>query len=455
MPVDTPGQKLDNQQAHKVRPSREANAPVSFLDDTWSWSSPSTWPLSIRLLPVPIACIVLFFGVYIQHFLYAPSQHESCMADFDYGIPIEKIEKLATSLARHDWEQGAAAEALLELYDPRFSVFASEPFPGGKVPGEGAEGTRALMFVLPEIRLGGDKLSNNTWGVSDPASLGVYPILAAADSEKTQQGNEYKQAVDRQASYLTTVAPRYANGATSHRATVAELWSDAIFMFPPFLAYHAIYSSRSPSATAGKLQQTVEQIKLYRDVLIITEGANRGAWRHIVGPSEMADPGAWSTGNGWAAYGMVRVRATLAGWSQGTARLQREIASLDSWVAEIIDAAIRTDDHESGLLRNYLGDDTWFGEMAGTALVAAAAYRLASFLGTDSVRRGSYITWADKKRDAVFAHVDTDGVAKPAVNSLKHAQREPLNGPNPEGESFLLLLAAAWRDCVCNGICSR
>lgn len=446
------------------RPARERNTPVSFLDDTWSWSSPSTWPLSVRFLPFPIACIVVFFGVYIQHFLYPASALDICLRDFDHSIPISKIEALAVDLATHDWEQGTAAEALLELYNPEHSVFGQIPFTKHAVPSERAIEDKAIQYVLPKMHLPHRRLSNNTWGVSDPASLGVFAVLASAARHGSDSLNVYKYAAEQQADFLLDEAPRYANGAISHRMNVAELWSDAIFMFPPFLAYLAVLPAAEPDkgqdgqrlnrSGTQLMKLAVEQIGLYRDVLSITEGEHTGAWKHIVGPSEMADAGAWSTGNGWAAYGMARVRATLAGWAPGAHLLQPQIASLDTWMAEIIDAAIRTDNHESGLLRNYLGDDAWFGETAGTALIAAAAYRLASFLEPGEQRQG-YVTWANRKREAVFGHVGADGIAKPAVNSLKHNQREPLDGPNPEGESFLLLLASAWRDCVCADICAH
>ncbi len=120
---------------------------------------------------------------------------------------------------------------------------------------------------------------------------------------------------------------------------------------------------------------------------------------------------------------------------------------------ENILGAMRTDDHESGLLRNYLADNSWFGETAGTTLLTASAYRLIMFM-EPGAERDKILRWADRKRRAVVQHVDEDGVARPAVHSLKHDQREPFEGINPEGESFLLLMGAAWRDCVCAGVCT-
>ncbi len=59
------------------------------------------------------------------------------------------------------------------------------------------------------------------------------------------------------------------------------------------------------------MAQTVAQFGLQRDVLKTSQFLN---WQHIIGPQSQ-DTGLWSTGNGWAAYGMVRVLHTLQKWS--------------------------------------------------------------------------------------------------------------------------------------------
>lgn len=50
----------------------------------------------------------------------------------------------------------------------------------------------------------------------------------------------YMAASDRQADHLLNVVPRFWNGAISQREDVAELWSDFMYMAPPFLAYYAV-----------------------------------------------------------------------------------------------------------------------------------------------------------------------------------------------------------------------
>ncbi|KAK5166539.1 uncharacterized protein LTR77_008082 [Saxophila tyrrhenica] len=436
-------EKTTSQEAKPTRPT-----PPTFLDSTWTWSSPSTWPLTIKLLPVFIAIISIYLAVAFPALFGDPVSRfladTSCTGAFNYTFQIAAAKRHAEELATHDWEIGTAGEALLELLSPHKAVFGRVPFPRGKVPYDFVKMDEALTFVFEKVRVwDGPTIVEDSYSVSDPASLGVSAVMIG------QVWKGWLRAAEAQKEYLLKDAPRYGNGAISHRVEVAELWSDAVHMVPPFLAYYGVATNDLEC-----VREAVRQVELYREVLMLRDGERKELWRHIVGPSEMADDGAWSTGNGWAAYGMARVRATIAGWEKSKEMMEKEIAALDSYMIEIIDGAIRTDDHESGLLRNYLGDSTWFGETAGTALLAAAAYRLGMFM-EQNAGRDHILQWADEKRRAVVRHVNDDGVARPAVHSLKHDQRQPFEGINPEGESFLLLMGAAWRDCVCAGVRSR
>lgn len=114
----------------------------------------------------------------------------------------------------------------------------------------------------------------------------------------------------------------------------------------------------------------VTQTRLYRDVL---KGGSLN-WMHIVGPQSQ-DTGLWSTGNGWACLGMVRVLHTLQKWP-GSTDMTSQAGQLKSWIKEILDGAMQSGT-ENSLLRNYLNDDSWFGEISGTALLSAMAYRMA------------------------------------------------------------------------------
>lgn len=414
------------------------------VEADFSWTNPLTWTRSMQLAPVYIAVFLVMAAAYWSKFLDQPSfdasTPEMCRGTFNYGFRINAARSQIERLSSHSWEYGIGAEAQLELLDPERTVFAQDPFPADKIQKLPLKKPLGLLWMHRHIRKGEPTLYADDYSVSDPAALGVPALMLGQRDSKTFQ------AAMRQKDYLLKDAKRYSNGAISHRVEVAELWSDAISMFPPFLAFSAVAAN-----DLEPMKEAVRQCGLYREILMVPSGPKKGLWKHIVGPSDMADEGVWSTGAAWAAYGMVRVRATISGWRSSNVTMSREVQDLDQWIGEIIDGAMRTDDDASGLLRNYLGDDKWFGETSGTALLAAVAYRMA-VLNPAMFAKPQYVDWAHQKRQAVLGRVDNNGFAYPAVNPLKHASTEPVE-KSAEGESFLLMLGSAWRDCVCAGVC--
>lgn len=254
--------------------------------------------------------------------------------------------------------------------------------------------------------------------------------------------NPYLAAIERQIDHLLHITPRLHNGAISHRTSTASAWADFVYMVPPFLAYYGAYTQ-----DIDMIREAVKQCRLYH-ALLSTE---TGLWKHIVtvgqrapGEREEDDAGRWSTSNGWAAAGMARVLATIYG-SGRREQLREEQKILVEMIEGIVRSAVAVDTDSSRLLRNYVDDETWFGEVAGTALLAATAFRMAVLV--PSIFDTRYTDWALRKTEAVGRCVDIEtGVAAPVVNPLKESQRTPLSGPSPEGQAFIALLHAAWRD---------
>jgi rhamnogalacturonyl hydrolase YesR len=141
------------------------------------------------------------------------------------------------------------------------------------------------------------------------------------------QGSDFSAAASDQLTWLLNDVPRSSKGAISHRNNGVQLWSDFIYMVPPFLAYYGATTSNKTLIT-----ESYHQIKLYRDVLLDTSGL----WQHIRQGS-FEDKGLWSTGNGWATMGMMRVAATIkaAGYES---EFTDELKDLSDWTAGIFDA---------------------------------------------------------------------------------------------------------------------
>lgn len=207
----------------------------------------------------------------------------------------------------------------------------------------------SVLAIRPE---GIAALINDT-SVGDPASVGVAVLMAnwTKASRPDEAMNDYNTPLVEQLNYLLYDAPRTDDGAISHRSEQVQLWyvspspivtdsssclmthprSDFVYMVPPFLAYYGALNQ--PYVNDGLLYDAYLQINLYRNYLF---DATPGLWRHVA-LGDWQDIGYWSTGNGWAAAGAMRVLVTMNQTSLGTlgqfAAAQRD---LQNWATEIV-----------------------------------------------------------------------------------------------------------------------
>ncbi|KIY67562.1 hypothetical protein CYLTODRAFT_353000 [Cylindrobasidium torrendii FP15055 ss-10] len=371
---------------------------------------------------------------------------------YNPGFDIQAVVNTSIHLPSHSWEYGAATMALLELYNPQNSVFGAVPFPAPILWSD--DSVPAMKFGKEWIVLGGEApnaLSDGAGATGDPASLGVIAwLIGKTDST-------YGDAVVDTVDYLVQSAPRWENGAISQRADVAELWADFMYMAPPLLAYYA-----ADTFNATLLYDSYKQIELQREVLINESG--HGLWRHIIGPQSQ-EPGLWATGNGWAIGGMTRILATIqkAPVAQFADWKDQAIADITGWIKEIVDGVMATE-LEDGMVLNYMDTDGTieagriYPELSGSAMVANVVYRMAVL--QPDVFGESYLAFADgirntlgKTDSAGHAHVTATGVVTPTVDPLNWFSTEPYTAGSPEGNAFVVMMYAAWRDCINAGKC--
>ncbi|KAG9088689.1 hypothetical protein FRC07_012486, partial [Ceratobasidium sp. 392] len=142
-------------------------------------------------------------------------------------------QRLAES-AKLSWELGVRSQTLLELDTPSYSVF-SEKFP----PSQNAPGSLGdvigMAQQIVQSKSGGQLPLMDDGSAADPASNGVGVLIA---NWTGASGGNFGQAATDQLTYLLTVAPKTSSGAISHRSDQTQLWSDFIYMVPPFLAYY-------------------------------------------------------------------------------------------------------------------------------------------------------------------------------------------------------------------------
>lgn len=103
-------------------------------------------------------------------------------------------------------------------------------------------------------------------------------------------------------------------------------------MVPPFLAYYGVVTQNQ-----SMVEEAYTQVKLYRTYLRGTSKSSDVLWKHIVMGTGIQDDGFWSTGNGWAAAGMLRVLGTIKN-SQYASAMKNEQKDLGNWINEIHNA---------------------------------------------------------------------------------------------------------------------
>jgi unsaturated rhamnogalacturonyl hydrolase len=305
----------------------------------------------------------------------------------------ERVRGAMLTMQRASWEQGVAAQALLERGDEELAVLMAR---------------EAVLRQAPDGRLSVLYTDN---GVTDPAASGEAVLHAARVSGDAR----LKEAADRMLSYLLDRAPRAADGTLYHTVKEPEIWVDSMYMAPPFLA------------VAGRAAEAVRQL----------DGMRRRLWnpakrlyshRWDEGKGTFVNASAWGVGNGWAMAGLARVAADLPG------ELAPERDRLRGIARETIDgclAHLRPD----GLFHNVVDDPGTFVE---TNLSQMAAYTIFRGVGEGWLER-PYLEPALRMRTAARAKVDDNGY----VQGVCGAPFFDKPGRAAEGQAFFLLMEAA------------
>ncbi|KAG5651115.1 hypothetical protein H0H81_009802 [Sphagnurus paluster] len=366
--------------------------------------------------------------------------------------------------AQQSWELGTRAQAILSLNATSYSVLTpSTPLPPARSIPDSLTSPLAPFFEIARSTVANRGNSNkNITGpqplmadgsAADPASIGFAVLLANWTGQGLHDGLDYAGAAKDQLDYLQFDVPRTSDGAISHRVSQVQLWSDFVYMVPPFLAYYGMITGNRTL-----LVEAHDQIRLYRSYLRDTTANN--LWKHVLLGTSGNDPGHWSTGNAWAAAGMLRVLGTIKN-SQYANTLKPQQKDLAAWVLEIHGAMYPNLDPSSSLFPNYASQPASapnnFLDASSTALLASTVYRLSLLWGTHK-----YLPYAERTRHALSApntntsapsnmtllHIDAGGWLTPVVNPHSYGQE---GAQSAEGQAFVVEMQAAWRDWVADG----
>ncbi|KAG8996812.1 hypothetical protein FRB94_001350 [Tulasnella sp. JGI-2019a] len=429
--------------------------------------------LATATLAIPVAGLPTTSSNHSPQIYYAPHGTRGIVVpSFSAVVPISDtvinlVQENTRSVSHESWELGVMSEAYLEIEWPQMSVYGYEgvPPPRSVTNNNNTDNITSILeianYVIAIRPEGIDTLIDDS-SVGDPASVGVALLMAnwTKASRPDEALNDYNTPLIDELNYLLYDAPRTDDGAISHRSEQVQLWSDFVYMVPPFLAYYGALNQ--PYVSDGLLYDAYLQISLYRNYLY---DATPGLWRHVA-LGQWQDIGYWSTGNGWAAAGMLRVLMTMNQTSLGTlGQFAAAQIDLQNWATDIVNN-VWTYQQPSGCLLNYATDTTTFEDSSSTALLASVTYRLAAlpvFLRGASVNatinptvQSTYsgplnpltslsataLNSAHKARDCVKANLNDSGWLNNVVNPYDFSTE---GDQSAEGQSFVLLMEAAWR----------
>lgn len=317
------------------------------------------------------------------------------------GVPkevnkkIEKVKLAMLTMQRHAWEQGVAAQALLELGDTELVILMAK---------------EAALRQLEDGRLG--VISANQ-GVTDPAANGEAVLYAA----RVTGDVSLQKAADKMLDYLLNEAPKTKDGTLYHIAHKPQVWIDSMYMAPPFIA------------VAGHPEEAVKQIEGFRKLLWNPEKKLFShIWDDNINDFERKD--FWGVGNGWAAGGMSRVIKSLP------KKMADEKKRLIGYVRDVIDGCL-AHQRQDGLFHDVVDNPKTFVEANLAQMLAYSIYRGIQGGWLDA----SYRKHADRMRKAAHRKVDEYGL----VQDVCGAPTFELPGTATEGQAFFLLMEAAVR----------
>jgi len=335
----------------------------------------------------------VLLGVPVAASLGGCKKVRTCAKPATHGLR-EKAKLAMLATQRQPWEQGVVMMALLELDDQVLIVpMASE----------------AVLRMDKEGRLA---VVSSATTITDPASNGSGVLRAY----ELTGDNKYKQAADAQYNFLKHKAPRTDNGTLYHFTDSQQVWSDSMYMAPPFLARY------------GDCEEAVKQLRGFMGYLWDKE-------KHMM--SHMWDDknknfrrkAFWGGGNGWSAAGMALVLELLP------ETMNSERQELITRTQELLDGCIkhmRTD----GLFHDVVDDPSTFVESNLGQMLAFTIYKGVKAEWLDQ----SYLAHANLMRASAHTKVDEYGVIHDACGSPSFDKP----GTSAEAQAFLVMMESAY-----------
>jgi rhamnogalacturonyl hydrolase YesR len=310
------------------------------------------------------------------------------------GSPLVEKAKIAMlCMQKASWEQGTASQAMIELGEKNLVVLMAKD------------------AVLRRKKDGRLAMLGTENAVTDPASNGEGVLYAY----KITGDEIFKKAAEAMYTYLMKGAPKTEKGIICHVTQGRQIWSDSMFMAPPYLAVY------------GDYDEAIKQVEGYREYLW---DSKKRLFSHIWDDQKkvFTQRDFWGGGNGWSAAGMAKIIDILP------KEKESERKKLIGYVKELLDGCIsymRPD----GLFHDVVDKSDTFVETNLSQMLAYSIYK--------GVKAGwleeSYVAAANKMRAGARNKIDQYGVVQDACGSPNFDKA----GTSTEAQAFFLMMEAA------------
>lgn len=307
-----------------------------------------------------------------------------------------KVMQAMLCMTRQCWEQGIAAQALMEA---------------------GQEGLLELAVHDMVLRQSCDgRLCNveNTPAVTDSA----FCVPAVLLTGKRMQKENYKEAAQKNIRFFLKDAERAVDGTLFHMRSTREIWADSAAFLPYALALSGYYT---------------EAFNQMKGILTRLFCDDTGLYFHMWDDRRKdylrAVP--WAIGNGWILTGLLRL---ILVWNGG---YQEEKKQMKRWFYQLLDNMLRYETRNHGF-HDILDNPDTFEESESAAMIAYVIYRAAA----EGLIERKYIVRADSIRETLYQKISFDGLVHQA--SASPAFDHP--GTSVECQAHVIMMECAYQD---------
>lgn len=307
-----------------------------------------------------------------------------------------KVMRAMLSMQRASWEHGVASQAVLEAGDHEMTWLMAK---------------EAVLRQRDDGRLAVVYTDN---GVTDPGAAGEAVLRAYEMTGDKDLG----EGAEKMLQWLLEKAPRSSEGILYHTMNSPEIWSDAMYMAPPFMA------------AAGRHEEALRQIEGFRKILWDSE-KKLFSHRWHDGEKRFINRRFWGGGNGWAAACYARVIKALP------EERNDQRTKLEMYHRDLLDGCLphmRSD----GLFHDFVDEPDTFVETNLGQMLAYSIFRGVKGGWLDS----KYMSPAIKMREAAWLKTDDHGYVSGACGAPSFDRP----GRSVEAQAFFLLMEVAFRE---------